>query len=624
MNEQVISGSGRKRQEVIVSGGSLAIDTTGLATSAKQDTQTTELTSIKTAVETIDNAIAGTEMQVDVVTAPAIATGDNTIGRVKVTDGTTVATVRELGTNDALNVAITDGSGNQVTSFGGGTQYTEGDTDASITGTAIMWEDAADTLRAVSASKPLPVDIQDATIAVTQSGTWDEVGINDSGNSITVDNGGTFAVQDSEKLADNTGFTDGTTKVMPTGYIYDEVAGTALTENDIAAARINANRAQVSTIEDGTTRGRYATVTASNALKVDGSAVTQPVSGSLTSAGNVTNAGTFVVQENGAALTALQLIDDPIATDDTTTHSTGTTKVMGIGAVATPTDASVNANDIGMPAMTTDRKLHVSVQDALPAGTNAIGKLAANSGVDIGDVDVTSIIAGTGATNLGKARDSAIGATDTGVAMLGVRRDTPTAETPAAGDYVVPQYSANGEAWVRLAGELADDAAFTVGTTRVLPTGLLADETSPDSVNEGDIGIPRMTLDRKAIVTSYPSSTTGDGLSVANFNSGDTFTALTNTAQVIKASAGNFYGYYIYNPNSSATYVMLYNTAAASVTVGTTTPAMVFCIPATSGANLSLTYPIPFTNAGWSIAAATTGGGNTAPTTALEAMIFYK
>ena len=31
---------------------------------------------------------------------------------------------------------------------------------------------------------------------------------------------------------------------------------------------------------------------------------------------------------------------------------------------------------------------------ALPAGTNAIGKLAANSGVDIGDVDVTSISAG--------------------------------------------------------------------------------------------------------------------------------------------------------------------------------------------------------------------------------------
>ena len=38
---------------------------------------------------------------------------------------------------------------------------------------------------------------------------------------------------------------------------------------------------------------------------------------------------------------------------------------------------------------------NVDIASALPAGTNAIGKLSANSGVDIGDVDVTSIAAGT-------------------------------------------------------------------------------------------------------------------------------------------------------------------------------------------------------------------------------------
>jgi hypothetical protein len=92
--------------------------------------------------------------------------------------------------------------------------------------------------------------------------------------------------------------------------------------------------------------------------------------------------------------TAVELIDDIVYTDDTSTHSTGTSKGALFMAAATPTDASVNANDIGAVAMTTDRKLHVSVQDALPAGTNAIGKLAANSGVDIGDVDITSIAAG--------------------------------------------------------------------------------------------------------------------------------------------------------------------------------------------------------------------------------------
>lgn len=39
-------------------------------------------------------------------------------------------------------------------------------------------------------------------------------------------------------------------------------------------------------------------------------------------------------------------------------------------------------------------EMQVDVVAALPAGTNAIGKLAANSGVDIGDVDITSIAAG--------------------------------------------------------------------------------------------------------------------------------------------------------------------------------------------------------------------------------------
>ena len=84
-------------------------------------------------------------------------------------------------------------------------------------------------------------------------------------------------------------------------------------------------------------------------------------------------------------------------------------------------------------------EMQVDVVAALPAGTNAIGKLAANSGVDIGDVDVTSQVPGTGATNLGKAQDTAVGATDTGVAMLAQRDDEQAAVTPADGDYVVPR-----------------------------------------------------------------------------------------------------------------------------------------------------------------------------------------
>jgi hypothetical protein len=46
----------------------------------------------------------------------------------------------------------------------------------------------------------------------------------------------------------------------------------------------------------------------------------------------------------------------------------------------------------------------------------------------------------------------------------------------------------------------ADDAAFSIGSaSSITPMGALADEASPDSVDEGDAGLVRMTLDRKLL-----------------------------------------------------------------------------------------------------------------------------
>jgi hypothetical protein len=47
-------------------------------------------------------------------------------------------------------------------------------------------------------------------------------------------------------------------------------------------------------------------------------------------------------------------------------------------------------HNIGTVTTVTTVSAVTAITNALPAGTNAIGKLAANSGVDIGDVDVTS------------------------------------------------------------------------------------------------------------------------------------------------------------------------------------------------------------------------------------------
>jgi hypothetical protein len=50
------------------------------------------------------------------------------------------------------------------------------------------------------------------------------------------------------------------------------------------------------------------------------------------------------------------------------------------------------------------------------------------------------------------------------------------------------------------AGVHVDDAVFTPGTSEVVAIAGMADETAPDSVDEGDVGIVRMSTDRMLLV----------------------------------------------------------------------------------------------------------------------------
>lgn len=158
-------------------------------------------------------------------------------------------------------------------------------------------------------------------------------------------------------------------------------------------------------------------------------------------------------------LTSVQLIDDIVYTDDTSTHSTGSSKGALMMAAATPTDTAVNANDIGALAMTVNRELLVQVNTALPAGTNGIGKLTANSGVDIGDVDVTTvgtITPGTAATSLGKAEDAVHSSGDVGVFGLAVANEAQSS-LAADGDYIGHATDTKGNTLA--VGNIAHDGA---------------------------------------------------------------------------------------------------------------------------------------------------------------------
>lgn len=140
---------------------------------------------------------------------------------------------------------------------------------------------------------------------------------------------------------------------------------------------------------------------------------------------------------------------------------------------------------------------------------------------------------------------------------------------------------------------LVDDAAFTPATSSVMMAGFEADETATDSVDEGDAGAARMTLDRKVITTPQPHTT--GGLSI--FRSLD----LDESEEDVKTSAGQVYGWWIYNAATTVRYVKFYNAAAADVTVGSSTPVLTLPIPAaTSGgvaANMLGAHGIAFSTA---------------------------
>jgi sulfite reductase alpha subunit-like flavoprotein len=134
-----------------------------------------------------------------------------------------------------------------------------------------------------------------------------------------------------------------------------------------------------------------------------------------------------------------------------------------------------------------------------------------------------------------------------------------------------------------------------------MPVGFEADEGSTDSVDEGDVGAARMTLDRKILVNPQPH--TAGGLSI--FRSID----LDESEEDIKTSAGQIYGVWVSNMATSTRFVKFYNLTAANTTVGSSTPVITIAVPGNASDDVtglfSSTHGIAFDTA--ICAAATTG-----------------
>lgn len=124
-------------------------------------------------------------------------------------------------------------SGTEVTSFGGGTQYTEADTDASITGTAVMLEGAANALGAWIGG----AGVNSAAVGRVTIATDDE--INDDLDAIAF----SAAALDNALFVDDADFTDGTSSHFLNGCVAESAAPSTVTEGDVGACAMTLNRA---------------------------------------------------------------------------------------------------------------------------------------------------------------------------------------------------------------------------------------------------------------------------------------------------------------------------------------------------------------------------------------------
>lgn len=352
-------------------------------------------------------------------------------------------------------------------------------------------------------------------------------------------------------------------------------------------------------------------------------------SGSLT----VDNAGTFAVQATLAAETTKVIGTVNVAAAQTlatvTTVGTVSAVVPGVGAtnLGKAEDAVHADGDTGVMALAVRRDANTTLAgatgDYAPIQVDASGnvKVAIISGAGSGGTAIadaaaftrgtTSVtpIAGvvetsaptltngnTGTVSLttggalrvdvtsggipGFAEDVAATSGDTGIVILGVRRDTAASSSGTDGDYSTLNLDSTGKLHVNVGNTV------TVGSHAVTNAGTFVVQTG--------------------------AATAGGATPVS------TVSAASTNATSLKASAGQVYSVTASNINAAIAYLKFYNKASAP-TVGTDTPVYVFPIPGNAaGAGVTHSFPcgLEFTTG---IAWALTTGATVASTGAVAA-----
>jgi hypothetical protein len=286
-------------------------------------------TAIETAVEgTLTVASHAVTNAGTFATQATLQAGTAYAGKVRLTDGTTDTDIRDLANSNALNVSIVDGSGDQITSFGGGTQYAVDDAlGATPTGTLSLAirDDALSALTPadgdavglrVNSSGALWMALDSGTVNAVQSGTWN-VGV--------------------------------TSSALPSG----AATSAAQTTGNTA---LNAIQTAVEILDNAISGSEMQVDIVSSALP----------SGAATSA-NQSTANTAL----SAIQTAVQLLDNAISGNEMQVDVL--TSALPSGAATSANQSTIITSLQLLDNAISGNELQVDVVAALPTGTNTIG-----------------------------------------------------------------------------------------------------------------------------------------------------------------------------------------------------------------------------------------------------------
>lgn len=304
----------------------------------------------------------------------------------------------------ALSVQIVDGSGNQITSFGGGTQYTDGGIPPTHpTGPTIQWSDGTN-WQTVSTAKPLPVTASISTAGLATSvkqsdGSQKTQIVDGSGNVIAATSNALNAFLTNSSIAVtaiSNALPAGTNLLGKVG-IDQTTPGTtnAVSANQGTAAALSAgwpviNGELADTTGTFTNATQTTSVTASN---LDGYAnVLISINGTYGTATAVfegsDDAGTTWYPISEADRTDSNVIESGY-TSLTNTNRAWQISIPGFDAIRARSTAvasgTVNVR-ISPSAAPTSAGTTVSIGNSLPVGTNAIGGITgAGSNAQIKD-----------------------------------------------------------------------------------------------------------------------------------------------------------------------------------------------------------------------------------------------